>query len=98
MNIDRPNIDRAMVTLFFEIKRNMPFEARDELKISSPVIGTQLISIYQKSNDKPLRRLIEEFMQRAGDTWVSKLSQPRKSKPEQARESIVNLIRLTQRA
>jgi hypothetical protein len=92
------NIDRPMVTLFFEIKRNLPFEARDDLKISSPVIGTQLVSIYQTSSDKPLRRLIEEFMQRAGDTWVSKLSKPQKSKPKQARESIVNLIRLTQRA
>jgi len=98
MNIDRPNIDRPMVTLFFEIKRNMPFDARGDLKISSPVIGTQLVSIYQESNDKPLRRLIEEFMQRAGGTWVSKLSKPQKSKSEQARESIANVIRVTQRA
>jgi hypothetical protein len=97
MNINRPNIDRAMVTLFFEIKRNMPFESRDNLKISSPVIGTQLISIYQNSNDKSLQRLIEEFMQRAGETWVNKLSKPQKSKPAQAREAVVNLIKVAQR-
>jgi len=92
------NIDRQMVTLFFQIKRNLPFEARDDLKISSPAMGTELVSIYQTSNDKPLRLLIEEFMQRAGDPWTSKLNKPQKSKPQQARESIINLIRPTQRA
>lgn len=92
------NIDRPMVTLFFQIKRNLPFEIRDDLKISSPAIGTQLVSIYQKSDDKPLRQLIEEFMQRAGDSWVSKLNKPQKSKPQKARESIINLIRPAQRA
>ncbi|MGK0373768.1 MAG: hypothetical protein ACJA2E_000235 [Arenicella sp.] len=35
MNIDRPNIDRAMVTLFFEIKRNMPFDAREDIVASN---------------------------------------------------------------
>lgn len=93
MNIDRANIDRQMVTLFFEIKRNLPFDARNDLKISSPAIGTQLVAIYQSSNDKPLRRLIEKFMQRAGDTWVSKLSEPQKNKPKQVHESKSNLIR-----
>jgi hypothetical protein len=93
MNIDRPNINRAMVTLFFEIKRNMPFEARDDMKISSPVIGKQLISIYQQSNNKPLRRLIEDFMQRAGAAWESQLSTPRKSKLTKVGESIITRVR-----
>jgi len=33
------NIDRPMVTLFFEIKRNLPFESRDAMKLSAPDIG-----------------------------------------------------------
>ena len=39
MNIDRPNIDRAMVSLFFEIKRNMPFELRDQIKSHLLMLG-----------------------------------------------------------
>lgn len=95
MNIDRPNIDRAMVTLFFEIKRNMPFDAREDMKISSPVIGKQLISIYHHSNNKPLKQLIEDFMLRAGDAWVSQLGKPRKSKLTKVSESIITRIRVS---
>ncbi len=80
MFIDRPNIDRAMVSLFFEIKRNMPSEQREQMKISSPLIGQQLISIYQQSNNEALRFLIEKFMDRAGDDWRSRLSPTRKSR------------------
>jgi len=92
MNTDRPNIDRAMVSLFFEIKRNMPFEQRKDMKISSPTIGQQLISIYQQSNDTSLKQLIEDFMQRAGDGWASKLSSPKRNKPLFTREAIITRI------
>jgi len=74
MNLDRPNIDRPMVSLFFEIKRNMPYDQREHMKISSPNIGQQLISIYRKSGSAPLKQLIEDFMERAGDDWTDKLS------------------------
>jgi hypothetical protein len=94
MNIDRPNIDRAMVSLFFEIKRNMPFEARDDMKISSPIIGRELIAIYHASNDKSLKRLIEDFMRRAGGSWLATLNKPQKSSLQQTRESIITRINL----
>jgi len=95
MNIDRPNIDRAMVSLFFEIKRNMPFEHREQMKISSPNIGEQLISIYQESDNNSLKRLITDFMERAGDGWVNKLNPTKRFKPMFKRETVITRINVT---
>ena len=78
MNLDRPNIDREMVSLFFEIKRNMPFEQRDPMKISSPLIGHQLINVYRQSNNNALKQLIEKFMDSAGGDWTRRLSKSNK--------------------
>jgi len=80
MNIERLNIDRAMASLFFEIKRNMPFEQREEMKISSPTIGESLINVYKNSNNKALKRLIHDFMQQAGEDWQAKLASSKKRK------------------
>ena len=73
MQTNRLNIDRPMVSLFFEIKRNMPFEYRDDIKLAAPDIGEQLISIYEDSKNDTLKELIEAFMDRAGTQWSSKL-------------------------
>lgn len=74
------NIDRPMVSLFFEIKRNMPANEREEMKIASPDVGDQLVAIYQDSDDKALKQLIETFMNRAGSDWAKQLSKPKKSR------------------
>jgi len=74
------NIDRPMVSLFFEIKRNMPFEQRDDMKISAPDVGERLVSIYRHSNNEALRQLIENFMSRAGTDWSKQLSPSKKPK------------------
>ena len=68
------NIDRKMVTLFFEIKRNMPFEQREDMKIASHDLGDRLVGIYQESDNRTMRMLIEQFMMRAGPKWAGKLS------------------------
>lgn len=81
MNIDHAlNIDRPMVSLFFEIKRNMPFDQRKDMKIAAPNIGEQLVSIYRDSNNKSLKGLIENFMEHAGQGWAQRLNAPKKSK------------------
>lgn len=67
------NIDRPMASLFFQIKRSIPFEARDEMKISSPSVGQKLVSLYKDSNDKEVKSMIEDFMSRAGGNWKSQL-------------------------
>jgi len=72
------NIDRPMVSLFFEIKRNMPQDKRDEMKISAPDIGKRLISIYRKTNNQSLKQLIETFMTRAGADWAKQLEKNKK--------------------
>ncbi len=80
MNTEQLNIDRAMVSLFFEIKRNMPFEQREEMKISSPTIGTSLVKLYKSSRNRALKRLIRDFMQLAGEDWLAKIAKPKKTK------------------
>ncbi len=80
MNPEQLNIDRAMVSLFFEIKRNMPYEQREEMKISSPTIGTSLVKLYRSSSNQALKRLIRDFMQHAGDDWLAKIAKPKKAK------------------
>lgn len=74
------NIDRPMVSLFFEIKRNMPFDERNDMKISAPDVGDRLVSIYRASNNQALRQLIEKFMSRAGSDWKSQLEPHKRAK------------------
>lgn len=80
------NIDRPMASLFFQIKRSVPFEARDQMKLSSPDVGKNLISLYNRSSDKAIKLLIEDFMSRAGEEWKSQLA-------GSSRAKLVNAIR-----
>lgn len=73
MKLDRPNIDRPMVSLFFEIKRLLPYDARASMKIAAPDVADRLIDIHQASSDLALRALIEKFFNRAGHQWSVKL-------------------------
>jgi len=66
-------IDRPMASIFFQIKRSMPFDAREEMKISSPNVGENLIALYNHCEDKALKSMIEGFMERAGGEWKSQL-------------------------
>lgn len=77
-NHERPNIDRPMANIFFEIKRNLPHEARDGMKIAAPDVGDRLIDIYQASNNPALRDLIEKFFDRAGSDWLTRLKPPKR--------------------
>lgn len=94
MNIDRPELDRAMVTLFFEIKRNMPYAQRERMKISSPNIGQQLIAIYEESRSHSLKRLIRDFMERAGSDWAKKLRPEKKNRSLFSPSAIITRINL----
>ncbi len=75
INIEDPTmtIDRPMASLFFQIKRCMPYDTQTKMKISSPDVGKQLISLYKRSNDKALKAMIEDFMTRAGGDWHNQL-------------------------
>ena len=66
------HIDRYMVNLFFEIKRNSPAKYNGSLKISDPTLGQTLIDLYQIS-DEANQRLIEVFLERAGEDWSKQL-------------------------
>lgn len=67
------NIDRYMVNLFFEIKRNLPYNLREPLKISSPNLGDSMLDVYTSIDNEATKRLIEVFFERAGADWVKKL-------------------------
>jgi hypothetical protein len=73
MELNRMSIDRPMVQLFFQIKRLMPTESQQNMKIASPDIAEQLIDIYVASKNASIRTLIELFMERAGNPWTAKL-------------------------
>ncbi|GGZ96215.1 hypothetical protein GCM10008090_00530 [Arenicella chitinivorans] len=66
-----------MVNLFFEIKRNLPPELGDDLKISSADLSSAMINVYWSSDDNMVRTLVEAFFRRAGDEWYVQL-QPKK--------------------
>lgn len=78
-SLDRPNIDRPMASLFFEIKRNLPYDARSEMKLAAPDVGDRLVELYQSSSNPALRTLIEKFFARADKQWAERLKPPKKS-------------------
>ena len=74
------NIDRPMVSLFFEIKRNLPYATRADMKIAAPDVGERLLDIYHSSSDPSLKTLIASFLGRAGDDWSKRMEPNKKPK------------------
>lgn len=71
------NIDRYMVNLFFEIKRNVPYQQQASLKISDPDIGSVMTSLYRETKDENIKLLTRIFLERAGEKWASDADKPR---------------------
>lgn len=71
-------IDRYMVTLFFEIRRNLPTNIQSDLKISDTNLGEKMLSLYNEDYDDNVKLLIQVFFERAGSQWISKL-EPKQS-------------------
>ena len=71
------NIDRYMVNLFFEIKRNVPYQQQASLKISDPDIGSVMTSLYRETKDENIRLLVRIFLERAGEKWASDIEKPK---------------------
>ncbi|MCH2191011.1 MAG: hypothetical protein MK188_08820 [Gammaproteobacteria bacterium] len=59
------NVDRYMVNLFFEIKRNLPFHLQSGLKISSPTLTQDIVDVYNTTEDENIKLLIDRFFERA---------------------------------
>ena len=70
-------IDRYMVNLFFEIRRNLPTAQQRGMKISSPDLGEIMVELHNKTDDENIRLLVEVFLERAGGTWTKKLRRPK---------------------
>lgn len=71
------NIDRYMVNLFFEIKRNVPHHQQTGLKISDPDIGSVMTSLYRETKDENIKLLARIFLERAGEKWLSEADKPK---------------------
>ncbi len=71
------NIDRYMVNLFFEIKRNVPYHQQASLKISDPDIGSVMASLYRETKDENIKLLVSIFLERAGEKWASDAQKPK---------------------
>lgn len=59
------NVDRYMVNLFFEIKRNLPQELQLNLKLSSPTLMQDMIDLTSNTDDENIKVLIDRFFERA---------------------------------
>jgi len=59
------NVDRYMVNLFFEIKRNLPFQLQSGLKISSPTLTQDVVDVFNTTEDENIKVLIDRFFERA---------------------------------
>lgn len=71
------NIDRYMVNLFFEIKRNVPHRQQADLKISDPNIGSVMTRLYQETKDENTKLLVGVFLERAGEQWAKDAQKPK---------------------
>jgi len=71
------NIDRYMVNLFFEIKRNVPYQQQASLKISDPDIGSVMTSLYRETKDENIKLLVRIFLERAGEKLASNADKPK---------------------
>jgi hypothetical protein len=65
-------LDRYMVNLFFEIKRNLPLAQQREMLVSNPNIGNVMTKLYQTTQDENVKLLTGVFLERAGKEWVKK--------------------------
>ena len=76
--VESIQLDRYMVNLFFEIKRNAPHDCQQDMLVSDPNLGKNLSVLYQKVSDENLKLLIEVFFERAGPKWLA-LIKPKKT-------------------
>lgn len=67
------HIDRYMVNLFFEIRRNLPHDLQRDLKISDVSLEQKLIVLHKNTQDESIKTLIEVFLERAGDGFLEKV-------------------------
>jgi hypothetical protein len=64
------NIDRYMVNLFFEIKRNIPASQQVNMNISNPQLGELMTKLYNQTDDENIKLLTQIFLERAGENWL----------------------------
>lgn len=67
------NVDRYMVNLFFEIRRNLPSQQQQGMRLSAPDLGEKLVTLYNSSDDENIQLLVEIFLERAGEDWIKKI-------------------------
>ena len=67
-------INRQMLSLFFEIKRSVSIENREQLQLSAPNIGNKLVILHSSTQNARLKDLIERFFELAEDAqWANKI-------------------------
>jgi len=66
-------IDRHMVNLFFDIKRNLPANQRIGLTISAANLGETIVNLHKSSDDTNIKFLTNAFLERAGGGWAAKI-------------------------
>lgn len=68
-------IDRKMASYLLEIKRNLPYEMKEQFKLSAPNIEELVFDIHQTAKRQKLKDLTRSFLENSGDEWARKLKQ-----------------------
>lgn len=74
------NVDRFMVNLFFEIRRNLPSQQQQGMRLSAPDLGDKMIILHKASDNEDIQLLIEMFLERAGEDWIKKIRKKKSRK------------------
>lgn len=85
-------VDRYMVNLFFEIKRNIPLQLQKNLKISATNLESDMVALYNSCDDTNIQLLIEVFLERGGcklpeNFMTDKKTKNNASKPEDVKST-----------
>lgn len=74
------NIDRKMVNLFLYIRKNVPPEIRQGMKLSSPTLESDLVAVFNIIDNYKVKAAITEFFKRSGTarSWLPQADNSKK--------------------
>jgi len=81
-------IDRQMLGLFFEIKRSLPLNTREKLKISDSNVCKKLVVLHNHSDDDHLKEVIERFLTFSCEEWLKQITPLEKYSNDDNKERI----------
>ena len=73
------NYTKEMIDLVREIRKRVPSDAKPGVKLANPELLNEIQDVYETSKDAVLKALTRELFAMAGEEWVDKLANKKKS-------------------